>query len=261
MNEASVFSRPSQACCCCQRAFDNWSRIDISARFKRAELLAQFRIESLEALQQHLVIIARPAFTFFIDAAAPRVTRNPSTPWIVRFGGKWLRGMVDLRSRQSLIAPMETAWQRAHEQVHRLHSRARDNCIRPACPASIHDVKRLASRDSSECGRATRPALVKPHASPAHKLFRHREMYLPNPTLHPLHQIYGTSLHPHCVVMSMIAPASKDHLPGTPTDCSNVDAKQGFRTVRALSKLEAPLVSAAVSVILLNRYFGGSGAL
>src|SRR5206468_11198417 len=86
MNEGGVFPCPSQACCCCQRAFDNWSRIDIGARFKRTEVLAQFCIESLETLEQHFVIIAGAAFPFFIDAAGPCVTRDPPAPRVLCLG-------------------------------------------------------------------------------------------------------------------------------------------------------------------------------
>ena len=94
MNEAGVLSRPSQSSCRRQRAFYHWSRVDIGSRFKHTELLAQFRIEILQSLQQHLVIIARPAIAICVYAAAPRIARNPPTLLIVGFGRERRPAMI-----------------------------------------------------------------------------------------------------------------------------------------------------------------------
>jgi hypothetical protein len=86
MNEAGILARPSEACCDGKRSLDNRTGIDISTRFEFAKVFSQFRIESFETLEQHLVIIAGPPLAFFIDTRRPCVTRDPPTPWVLRFG-------------------------------------------------------------------------------------------------------------------------------------------------------------------------------
>src|ERR1700728_1979648 len=84
MNEAGVLAAPAQARGHGQRALDHWPGVNISARLEAAELRMKPRVESLEPLEQHLVIIARPASAVCIFTTRPRVARNPRAP-VLRF--------------------------------------------------------------------------------------------------------------------------------------------------------------------------------
>ena len=109
MNEARVFPRPSQPCCRCQRALHYWSRIHVCTRFKLAVPLTQFCIESLQPLQQHLVIVARSAIAIRIHAAAPRIARNPPIPRVMLLRLRVEPRNDNLQNTQQRNVPRRTA--------------------------------------------------------------------------------------------------------------------------------------------------------
>ena len=63
MDEAGVFAGPAEAGGDCQRSLNDWARVDVGAGLEFAELVVKPGFESLEALEQNLVVVAGDALT------------------------------------------------------------------------------------------------------------------------------------------------------------------------------------------------------
>ncbi len=87
MDEAGVFAGPAEARSNGKRSLDDGACIDISAGFEFSKLLMQSNFESLQPLQQHLVVVAGHSFARRVDTAGPRIPRHPGGACAL-FGGE-----------------------------------------------------------------------------------------------------------------------------------------------------------------------------
>src|SRR5580692_8903472 len=91
MNQAGVFSRPTEPGRGGERALDNGSGVDVRSRLEFPKLLVQPRLDRANSLEQNLVVVARPPLAPKIILAArqnaarqhatrPRIPRDPPIP-------------------------------------------------------------------------------------------------------------------------------------------------------------------------------------
>ena len=107
MNQAGVLPRPAQPRRRGQRPLHHRPGIHIAPRLKLApaELRPNPRLQRLQPLLQHLVIVARPPPPFCILPARPRIPRNPSRARIRRLSRERLVAVVARKANHRRTRP------------------------------------------------------------------------------------------------------------------------------------------------------------